>query len=244
MTRSLVDVASLSSRLTAAMHNRTDVPGGNVIPPTLTNSVVTRGATGAERLQPDDLFDENPDLPWVVAKQVAQLWSARQFEQAESDRRRHRVQTRQNQQVAHAQQFQIAEFAVTGHDPRQHVRPGVLPTLLDHVDQICQQVLALLEVGRSQVGLVRDDGVLPTDEAVAILQRQTVEVHEDLKRVQACEISHHFALALAGERSDHLGGVLLEHRPGLSQSVRAEERLQYFPVAGVLRRVKSQRQHR
>ncbi|CFR96214.1 Uncharacterised protein [Mycobacterium tuberculosis] len=43
-----MDIASLPSRLTAAMHNRTGDPAGSVMPPTVTGSVVTRGATGAD----------------------------------------------------------------------------------------------------------------------------------------------------------------------------------------------------
>ncbi len=195
------------------------------------------------RFQPDDLFDEDPDLAGIVTKQVAKLRPARQFEQAESDRRRHRVQSRQDQQVAHAEQFQVTEVAVAGHDPRQHVGPRALSPLLDHVDQVREQVPALLEVGRREVGLVADDGVLPPDQAVPILQRQTVEVHEHLKRVEPGEIRHHFAFALGGKRTDHLGGVPFQHRPRRTESVRAEERLQYLSVPGVLRGVKSQRQH-
>jgi hypothetical protein len=47
MTTSSVDHSSLPSRFTAAMHNRTCEPRGSVMPPTLTNSVTIRGATGA-----------------------------------------------------------------------------------------------------------------------------------------------------------------------------------------------------
>jgi len=48
MVSSSVDILSVPSRLIAAMHKRTGVPLGSVIPPTLTISVVTRGATGAD----------------------------------------------------------------------------------------------------------------------------------------------------------------------------------------------------
>ena len=47
MTRQSVEIASLPSRLIAAVHNLTGQPGGSVMPPTLTKSVVTRAAIGA-----------------------------------------------------------------------------------------------------------------------------------------------------------------------------------------------------
>ena len=95
-----------------------------------------------------------------------------------------------------------------------------------------------------EVFLVADDGVFPADQGVTILQRQTVEVEEHLKGVELGEIRHGLALAPAGERLDHLSSVALQHRPGLTQPGRAEVGLQNFAVAGVLRRVERQRDHR
>jgi len=43
-----VEIASLPSRLIKAVHKNTDEPAGNVMPPTTTVSVSTRGATGAD----------------------------------------------------------------------------------------------------------------------------------------------------------------------------------------------------
>ena len=43
-----MEIASLPSRLIKAVHKNTDEPAGNVMPPTTTVSVSTRGATGAD----------------------------------------------------------------------------------------------------------------------------------------------------------------------------------------------------
>jgi len=144
--------------------------------------------------------------------------------------------------VTHTQQLQIVEVAVTGYDLRQHVSARVLPALLDHRGKVIEQLVPLVEVGLGEIP-VADDGVFPADQKVTILQGQTIKVEERLERVQACEIRHHLALASGGKGSDHVGGVALQNRPGLTQRVRAEERLQNLAVTSVLRRVERQRQH-
>ena len=113
------------------------------MPPTFDELGRHPGRHRRRRLQSDDLFDENPDLPGIIAKLLAQLRPARQFEQGEPDRRGHRVQARQDQQVAHAQQLEIAEVALAGHHLRQHVGARVLPALLDRVGEVIQQLVSL-----------------------------------------------------------------------------------------------------
>jgi hypothetical protein len=47
---------------------------------------------------------------------------------------------------------------------------------------------------------------------VAVLQRQPVEVQENLEGIQARQILHHLALTPVGEGADHLSGMPLQYR--------------------------------
>ena len=194
------------------------------------------GRQRRRRLKSNDLLDENLDVLGLIAKLPAQLRPARQFEEREPDRRGHRVQTGKNQQVTHAEQLEVAEIARTGHHLRQHVTTRVPPALLDDVGEIRQQLVPFRLAGHG--------GVLPGDHAISILQRQPIEVHEYLIRVESPEICHRLALVSGGEGRDHFGGVALHHGPESTQGVRAEVRLQDLAVAGVLGRVERRRQHR
>jgi hypothetical protein len=114
--------------------------------------------------------------------------------------------------VTHAEQFDVGEIPLAGHHLRQHVRARVLPALPDRVDKILIQRVAGRDVVFAENGLVTDDGVLPGDQAVPILQRQTVQIQKHLKRVQGGEVCHRVALPSGGDGIDHVGRMTSKHR--------------------------------
>jgi len=131
---------------------------------------------------------------------------------------------REDQQVAHAQQLEIREIAVTGHHPRQHVRARVLPPLLDRFREVfVQGARRGGELGLGDIGFVGDDGVFPRRSGGPGPPKADRRGQGTPGRGRCSRdlfiTSHSPRLAMASIMS---AGVALQHRSRLTQSVRAE----------------------
>jgi hypothetical protein len=89
---------------------------------------------------PDDLFNENTDLVYVLAKLRTQWGTAGQFEQCCADRRGDGVQTGQDEHVTEPERLSVVERVIAHEHLRQDVGAGVLPVLRDGLVEIGRQL--------------------------------------------------------------------------------------------------------
>ena len=173
ITKSSPDIASLPSRLIAPIHSRTSAPSGSG---DACDRHSTSGHAPHDRcrgFQPDHLFHEGRHAVWVLAKVIAQVGTAGQFEHCRADRGGNGVQSGEDEHERQSQRLGIGERIAAVQKLRKDSVAGSSALCVNSFGEVAEQLRCGNEVDLVGVAFQAevDDGVFPRDQPVAVLER-------------------------------------------------------------------------
>src|SRR6516165_3166522 len=131
------------------------------------------------------------------------------------------VETRHVEEKRNRQQLHVRELAIIDGRAGQVADQVVAWFLAPRVDQLSQvpRNLLLSPEAKRTVRVGRVAGVHqlinPSQELARLLDGQTHDLHEDVRRIEACEISYEIAASRGSERFDELDASFADPRRDL-----------------------------